>query len=214
MSSGIEDAMHSYLRLQLESIGVANEEVNRRDWRELLLTAPGLGSFISGVVRCFCCSLSCFPFQLFQTLQCTTIARMSVTLSESKQAARCVLHCMIAVFVLQLNPRHLVFPGLQILHEETLFQNAADGTPFVAKLSALGILPGIKVDIGTVPLPGGVAGELRTQGLDNLKQRCERFYAQVSCEKCVQLKPAFLHIIARYIWRLSCFGQARQRAML
>jgi fructose-bisphosphate aldolase class I len=51
-------------------------------------------------------------------------------------------------------------PGLgkfisgSILYEETLFQNHADGTPFVDLLKKQGIFPGIKVDTGLQPLPG------------------------------------------------------------
>lgn len=30
--------------------GVENTEQNRRDWRELLYTAPGLGQYISGAI--------------------------------------------------------------------------------------------------------------------------------------------------------------------
>ena len=39
-----------------------------------------------------------------------------------------------------------------ILFDETLFQKGADGTPFVATLERLGILPGIKVDAGAKDL--------------------------------------------------------------
>ena len=35
-----------------------------------------------------------------------------------------------------------------ILYEETLFQKAADGTPFVEIIKAAGAVPGIKVDKG------------------------------------------------------------------
>lgn len=35
---------------RLESVGVENTEDNRRDWRELLYTAPGLGQYISGAI--------------------------------------------------------------------------------------------------------------------------------------------------------------------
>lgn len=36
--------------MQLSSIGVPNEEVNRRDLREMLFTSPGIENYISGVV--------------------------------------------------------------------------------------------------------------------------------------------------------------------
>lgn len=39
-------------------------------------------------------------------------------------------------------------PPPQILFEETLFQNASDGTPFVKMLQDKGIIPGIKVGAG------------------------------------------------------------------
>lgn len=35
---------------RLESVGVENSEDNRRAWRELLYTAPGLGQYISGCI--------------------------------------------------------------------------------------------------------------------------------------------------------------------
>ena len=37
--------------MQLASIGVANEEANRRALREMLFTAEGVQNCISGVVR-------------------------------------------------------------------------------------------------------------------------------------------------------------------
>ena len=51
---------------------------------------------------------------------------------------------------------------LQILFEETLYQPAADGTPFADILKSKGIIPGIKVDKGVVPLPD-TDGETTTQ---------------------------------------------------
>jgi len=81
-------------------INVANEEENRRHYRQLLFTSgKELGKYISGV----------------------------------------------------------------ILFHETLYQKADDGTPFVKLLQDNGIIPGIKVDKGVVPL-GGSDGECTTQG--------------------------------------------------
>jgi fructose-bisphosphate aldolase class I len=37
--------------MQLDSIGVPNEEDNRRELREMLFTSPGIENYISGVVR-------------------------------------------------------------------------------------------------------------------------------------------------------------------
>jgi len=99
---------------RLEGIGMENIEDNRRDWRELLFTAPNLGEYVSGA----------------------------------------------------------------ILYEETLYQNAADGTPFTDMLTSAGIVPGIKVDTGLKPLVGGVEGETWCSGLDNLHDQCCKHYAQ------------------------------------
>ena len=50
-----------------------------------------------------------------------------------------------------------------ILFHETLYQKADDGTPFVELLKRKGIIPGIKVDKGVVPLFGS-EDECTTQG--------------------------------------------------
>lgn len=57
-----------------------------------------------------------------------------------------------------------------ILFDETIRQKADDGTPFPQLLKDKGIIPGIKVDKGTRPLPG-FPGEKHTEGLDGLRDR-------------------------------------------
>jgi fructose-bisphosphate aldolase class I len=57
-----------------------------------------------------------------------------------------------------------------ILYDETIRQNAKDGTPLVKLIEKAGALPGIKVDKGTKPLPF-CPGELITEGLDGLRER-------------------------------------------
>lgn len=57
-----------------------------------------------------------------------------------------------------------------ILCDETFGQDLADGRPFPIAAHELGILPGIKVDTGTTPLPGQ-GGALITEGLDGLGAR-------------------------------------------
>lgn len=57
-----------------------------------------------------------------------------------------------------------------ILYEETLFQKAADGTPFSKMLADKGVIPGIKVDKGAKDL-AGADGEKVTEGLDGLRER-------------------------------------------
>jgi len=63
-----------------------------------------------------------------------------------------------------------------IMYEETLYQKAANGELFVKVLKSKGIMPGIKVDKGTVPL-AGTDGETTTQGLDGLGDRCRKYKA-------------------------------------
>lgn len=65
-----------------------------------------------------------------------------------------------------------------ILYEETLFQNHANGTPFVDCLNSIGVIPGIKVDTGLTPLPGGHEVETWCSGLDGLVERAKKYYAQ------------------------------------
>lgn len=64
-----------------------------------------------------------------------------------------------------------------ILFEETLGQSTQSGQPFAELLSNKGIVPGIKVDKGLVPL-AGTDGEKVTEGLDGLAQRLEGYKAQ------------------------------------
>jgi fructose-bisphosphate aldolase class I len=95
---------------RFKTINVTSTEETRRDYRELLFSASGLGSFISGV----------------------------------------------------------------ILYEETLKQKSTAGVPLPTLLTARGIVPGIKVDKGTVPLPR-FPGEKLTQGLDGLAERLTEY---------------------------------------
>jgi fructose-bisphosphate aldolase, class I len=78
--------------------------------------------------------------------------------------------------------RELLFtaPGIEafisgvILFEETIRQATRDGTPFVRVLLERGIIPGIKVDLGTRPL-ALAPGETITEGLDGLRERLGGF---------------------------------------
>ncbi|MHC6154041.1 class I fructose-bisphosphate aldolase [Bradyrhizobium elkanii] len=62
-----------------------------------------------------------------------------------------------------------------ILYDETIWQNAKDGTPLVKLIEQAGAIPGIKVDEGTQPLPN-CPGELVTVGLDKLAERLKKYY--------------------------------------
>jgi len=61
-----------------------------------------------------------------------------------------------------------------ILYDETIRQNAKDGTPLVKLIEKAGSMPGIKVDKGTKPLPF-CAGEVVTEGLDGLRERLAEY---------------------------------------
>ncbi len=65
-----------------------------------------------------------------------------------------------------------------ILYDETIWQNAKDGTPLVKLIQDAGAIPGIKVDEGTRVLAGAKAGELITKGLDGLDKRLPKYYEQ------------------------------------
>ena len=61
-----------------------------------------------------------------------------------------------------------------ILFDETIRQNGADGTPLVNVLLDQSIIPGVKVDKGTQPLPEAPT-ELVTEGLDGLRDRLKEY---------------------------------------
>jgi fructose-bisphosphate aldolase class I len=79
--------------------------------------------------------------------------------------------------------RGLLFgtPGVEqyvsgvILFDETARQKAADGAPFPQYLEKKGIIPGIKVDKGTVDL-ALFPGEKVTDGLDGLAKRMAEYF--------------------------------------
>ncbi len=98
---------------RFKAIDVESTEENRRAWRQLLVTAPGLGEYISGI----------------------------------------------------------------ILFEETLGQNTDEGISIPAAAWRQGIVPGIKVDKGKIPLALS-PGDLITQGLDGLADRIKGYRQQ------------------------------------
>ena len=61
-----------------------------------------------------------------------------------------------------------------ILYDETIRQNAKDGTPLVKVIEKAGSLPGIKVDLGAKPL-ANFPGETITVGLDGLRERLKEY---------------------------------------
>merc|ERR1719316_1350783 len=65
-----------------------------------------------------------------------------------------------------------------IMFEKTLYESSTDGVPFTKLLGDQGIIPGIKVDKGLKPVTGAEGGETRTLGLDDLQERCAKYYQQ------------------------------------
>lgn len=80
--------------------------------------------------------------------------------------------------------RELLFtaPGIEeylsgvILYDSTIRGATKEGVPFADILAARGMVPGIKVDMGTVPFEG-FPGEVVSQGLDGLGDRFKEYYA-------------------------------------
>ena len=62
-----------------------------------------------------------------------------------------------------------------ILYDETIRQDAKDGTPLVQLIAAAGAVPGIKVDTGAKDL-ALAPGEKITEGLDGLRERLKEYY--------------------------------------
>jgi fructose-bisphosphate aldolase, class I len=91
---------------RFKALNISATEENRRAYREMLFTTPGLSEFISGV----------------------------------------------------------------ILFDETIRQRTKAGVPMQEFLTQQGIIPGIKVDKGTIAL-ANFAGEKITRGLDGLRER-------------------------------------------
>ncbi len=100
------DESPSTMSKRLAAAGVEATADQRRAYRQLLLTAPALHRWVSGVILC----------------------------------------------------------------DETFGQQLSDGRPFPRACLDLGMLPGIKVDTGTVPM-ALVPGATVTEGLDGLRQR-------------------------------------------
>jgi len=92
------------------ALDIPSTEENRRAYRELLFTTPGLNDYISGV----------------------------------------------------------------ILYDETIRQKTVQGVPIPDFLAAQGIIPGIKVDKGTVAF-ANFPGEKITEGMDGLRERLVKY---------------------------------------
>jgi fructose-bisphosphate aldolase class I len=105
-----------------------------------------------------------------------------------------------------------------ILYDETIWQDASDGTPLVKIIEQSGAIPGIKVDEGTQALPN-CPGELVTVGLDKLAGRLTKYYergarfakwrAVIDIGKGVPTMTA-IHVNAHALARYAALCQAAQ----
>ncbi|PQQ00898.1 fructose-bisphosphate aldolase 1 chloroplastic [Prunus yedoensis var. nudiflora] len=130
---------------RLASIGLENTEANRQAYRTLLVSAPGIGQYVSGA----------------------------------------------------------------ILFEETLYQSTIDGKKIVDVLVEQGIVPGIKVDKGLVPLTGS-NDESWCQGLDGLASRTAAYYQQgARFAKCIPNGPSAL-AVKEAAWGLARYASIAQ----
>ena len=68
-----------------------------------------------------------------------------------------------------------------ILYDETIRQSTKDGVPFTQVMKKNGIIPGIKVDKGPVPL-AGFPGDVVTEGLDGLRERSEEHTSELQSQ--------------------------------
>jgi len=117
--------------------------------------------------------------------------------------------------------RELLFttPGVEefisgvIMFDETIRHKTADGIPFVKVLADRGILPGIKVDKGTVPL-AGYPGEKITEGLDGLRQRLEEYVSLgARFTKWRTVIPIGEGIPTEYGMKINAYNQAQYAAL-
>jgi fructose-bisphosphate aldolase class I len=104
------DESSGTIEKRFDKINLPSTEDNRRSYREMLFTTPGINEFISGV----------------------------------------------------------------ILFDETIRQSASNGSTFVSLLQGEGILPGIKVDLGAVPMEESPEEKV-TKGLEGLPSRLEEY---------------------------------------
>jgi fructose-bisphosphate aldolase class I len=106
-----------------------------------------------------------------------------------------------------------------ILYDETIWQNAKDGTPLVKIIQQSGAIPGIKVDEGTQAL-SNCPGELITVGLDKLADRLKKYYEQgarfakwravINIDKDNIPTMTAIHVNAHALARYAALCQAAQ----
>jgi fructose-bisphosphate aldolase class I len=105
-----------------------------------------------------------------------------------------------------------------ILYDETIWQNARDGTPLVKLIEQSGAIPGIKVDEGTQAL-SACPGELVTVGLDKLAERLRKYFERgarfAKWRAVIDIGPEIpsatsIHVNAHALGRYAALCQAAQ----
>lgn len=104
---------------RLESIGLENTVENRQAYRELLVTTPGLGQFISGGFR-----------HLDAGLFCSLQHAAPGNVTSGQRAHACDCECCACDHLWPTLPS-----SGAILFEETLFQDTRKGTSMVDELN-------------------------------------------------------------------------------
>jgi len=105
-----------------------------------------------------------------------------------------------------------------ILYDETIWQNARDGTPLIKLIEQAGAIVGIKVDEGTQPL-SACPGELVTVGLDKLAERLKKYFERgarfAKWRAVIDIGPEIpsatsIHVNAHALARYAALCQAAQ----
>jgi hypothetical protein len=127
-----------------ESIGLENTEDNRRAYRELLVTTPGLGQYISGAIL--------FEETLFQVRGWRARVRPLVAVlccvGQRARAWFCRRTCnMHRALLISTHVRRLP-PGPLVLCARQPPQSTSSGKKMVDCLTEQKIVPGIKVRVG------------------------------------------------------------------
>ncbi len=116
--------------------------------------------------------------RLYTALVAAATAGASLVLADSEASRQDVLHHLRTrpdkVRTVYLAASERYSPKSDWQADETIRQKASNGKSFVDVLSGKGIIPGIKVDKGTVAVPG-FPGEKMTAGLEGLRERLKEY---------------------------------------
>ena len=190
---------------RLDSIGLENTESNRRAYRELLVTTPGLGEYISGAIL--------FEETLYQKTSkgpsmVDVLNKQGIVPGKSElPRPHTAWGPFVSVQSACLQHLSCVPPGLRLLKGAACKTLGRYNSVTASRAAA-----GIKVDKGLVPLANS-NNESWCQGLDGLAQRCAEYYkagARFAKWRGVVSIPAGPTMIAM---RDTAYGLARYAAI-